>query len=215
MRSLLGVHYWPSPAIRLVWAKMAGTDPKRPLTKRLVFKSTCGRKATRMKERLQNYALIGEIIGAVAIVISLVFVGLQLQQSNRLAAAESLREGTIVWQEAYVKNFGSEESAAFMRQALNDYRSLNNDQKGRFYATFFSFVAAFDTLHNQYEAGLLRQETYISIARWYYAVVRMPGVLQMFEENDMYLAPYLVDPSSNDAFVRSGVKLAPLPFFQE
>lgn len=167
-----------------------------------------------MNERLQNYALIAEIVGAIAIVISLVFVGLQLQQSNRLAAAESLREGTTGWQEAY-EHFGSEESAAFMRQALNDYLSLSKDQKARFYVTFFSFVGAFDTLHNQYEAGLLREETYISIARWYYALVQMPGVQQMFEEDDVYLAPYLMDPDSNDAFVRSGVGLGRISFFQK
>ena len=174
-----------------------------------------GLRIKTMKERLQEYALIGEIIGAVAIIVSLLFVAQQLQQSNRLAAADSLREGTQVWQKAYVENFGSEESTSFMRKALNDYQSLSKDEKGRFYARFFGFVAAFDTLHNQYEAGLLREETYLSIARWYYSLVQMPGVRQMFEENDIYLAPYLLDPGSNDAFVGKGVTLAPLPFFEE
>ena len=47
-----------------------------------------------MKEKLQVYALIGEIISAIAIVISLIFVGFQIQQSNRIARAEAYRTPT-------------------------------------------------------------------------------------------------------------------------
>jgi hypothetical protein len=39
-----------------------------------------------MKEKLQEYALMAEIISAVAIVISLVFVGLQIQQTSEETA---------------------------------------------------------------------------------------------------------------------------------
>ena len=35
-----------------------------------------------MKEKLQEYALIAEIVGAICIVVSLIFVGLQIRQSS-------------------------------------------------------------------------------------------------------------------------------------
>ncbi len=168
-----------------------------------------------MRKRLKEYALIGEIIGAVAIVVSLLFVGQELRQSNRLASAESLRAGTQVWLKAYAVNFGSEESTAFMRKAFNEYQSLSEDEKGRFYAGIFEFVAAFDTLRNQYEAGLLREETYISIARSYYSLIGMPGTQKLFKENDVYLAPYLLDPAGNDAMTGREEDLAPWAFLQE
>jgi hypothetical protein len=44
-----------------------------------------------MKEKLQKYALIAEIISAIAIVVSLIFVGIQIQQSNNLARAVAYR----------------------------------------------------------------------------------------------------------------------------
>ncbi len=167
-----------------------------------------------MKERLQEYALIAEIIGAVAIVLSLLFVGQELQQSNRLASAESLREGTQVWIKANAETLGSEESTAFMRKALNEYQSLSEDEKGRFYVGIFEFVAAFDTLHNQYEAGLLREETYISIALGYYSLIKMPGTQKLFKENEVYLAPYLLDPTGNDAMTVREEDFPPWPFLR-
>ena len=39
-----------------------------------------------MKEKLQEYALIAEIVGGVAIVLSLIFVGIQVQQGARETA---------------------------------------------------------------------------------------------------------------------------------
>jgi hypothetical protein len=167
-----------------------------------------------MNKRLKEYALIAEIIGAAAIVVSLLFVGQELRQSNRLASAESLRAGTQVWIKANAVNFGSEESTAFMRKAFNEYESLSKDEKGRFYVGIIEFVAAFDTLHNQYEAGFLREETYISIALSYYSLIKMPGTQKLFKETVTYLAPYLLDPADNDAMTGREEDFPPWPFLQ-
>ena len=44
------------------------------------------------KEKLQEYALIAEIIGAVAIVCSLIFVGLQIRQNSRISSVNAYQE---------------------------------------------------------------------------------------------------------------------------
>ena len=56
-----------------------------------------------MKEKLQEYALIAEIVGGVAIVISLVFVGLEIRHNNAISRTE-----------AYQRNL----------DALNEWRAL-------------------------------------------------------------------------------------------
>jgi len=50
-----------------------------------------------MKEKLQEYALVAEIIGGVAIVISLVFVGVQVSQT----AEETATNTTAIRASAY------------------------------------------------------------------------------------------------------------------
>lgn len=44
-----------------------------------------------MKEKLQQYALVAEIISAIAIVLSLVFVGFQIADGNREANAATFQ----------------------------------------------------------------------------------------------------------------------------
>ena len=44
------------------------------------------------KEKLQEYALIAEIIGGVAIVCSLIFVGLQIRQNSRISSVNAYQE---------------------------------------------------------------------------------------------------------------------------
>jgi hypothetical protein len=45
-----------------------------------------------VKQKLKEYALIAEIVGGIAIVLSLIFVGLQIKQNNELSLANSYRE---------------------------------------------------------------------------------------------------------------------------
>lgn len=42
-----------------------------------------------MEKKLQQYALFAELISAVAIVASLIFVGIQIKQSNDLVKANT------------------------------------------------------------------------------------------------------------------------------
>ena len=87
-----------------------------------------------MKEKLQEYALVAEIIGAVAIVVSLLFVGIQVRQSNTIAATDAIKDGTQIWTQAYGELFGTGESTAFFRRAINRCEDLSQDEQGEFFA---------------------------------------------------------------------------------
>lgn len=53
-----------------------------------------------MKEKLQEYALVAEVVSALAIVVSLVFVGFQIQDGNRetrSAAQQAISDQTVTF----------------------------------------------------------------------------------------------------------------------
>ena len=153
-----------------------------------------------MSQKLSNWASVAEIIGAIAIVVSLLFVGVELRYSNTLAATESLRVGTQAWVGEYKRVFDSEDSTAFMRRALHSYEDLSQDEKGRFFGSMMGFVSAFDTIYNQYQAGLLREDVFVSIALGYYGLVGTPGAQQALQ-NTTQLPRYLLDYSVNDVLI--------------
>ena len=152
--------------------------------------------------RLEKLALIAEIIGAVAIVLSLIFVGLQVRQSNSLATTEALKEGTQIWSDAYVTAFGTEESVTLFRSAISRCEELTKEQRGQFFAILLKVVSAYDNIFNQYEAGRLREEVFISIAMTYYAIANTECVHTVLSEDVVNLPSWLLD--SSDIAVLSG-----------
>ncbi len=169
-----------------------------------------------MRDRLQTYAQLAEIIGGVAIIVSLIFVGLEVRQSNKLVATDSLREGTHRFVMEYSNAFGTEESTAFMRKATNNFHELDKDEQGRFFAIIMGFVAAFDNIYNQYEAGTLREDVFASISIAYYGLIGMPGVQALFAENDLDIPPYLLDYSTIELLVGESDRFSnPFEFLNE
>ena len=124
---------------------------------------------------IQDWGAIGEILGGVAVFLSLAYLAIQIRQSNAQAKSEALRVGTQSWVLQQQKAFDSEEKVVFMRNALNDYSALSMDEKGKFWAILLGYIGPFDNLYNQYHAGLLRREVFESIEGAFVAIVTSPG----------------------------------------
>jgi hypothetical protein len=152
-----------------------------------------------LKEKLEQYALFAEIIGGIAIIVTLVFVGLQVRQSNSLATTDALKDGTQLWTNAYVAAFGAEEGTAFFRKAIDRCEEMSKDEQGRFFATMTRFISAYDNIFNQYEAGRLREEVFLSIASVYYAIVETPCAQKVLLHDLPLMPPYLVTPRDIEA----------------
>ena len=58
---------------------------------------------------------VGEIFGALAVFLSLIYLATQIRQSNNQARSEALRIATVAWADQHHKAFGTEAHVAFMR----------------------------------------------------------------------------------------------------
>jgi hypothetical protein len=87
---------------------------------------------------------IGEFSGAIAVVISLVFVGFQVRQNTtavRSAAAQAVNENFAAW---YTAAQSDPVLLALSAKGLKDYTSLTAAEKPQYIAMFMAF-----TLHSQ------------------------------------------------------------------
>ena len=78
---------------------------------------------------------IGELVGGVAVVGSLLFVGLQVRQSNKISRAESLR--------AFVRDYNGilyrlGENEGLVRKGMADFRGLSKSEQTRLHVLFAS-----------------------------------------------------------------------------
>jgi hypothetical protein len=104
---------------------------------------------------LSDLANIGQVIGAIAVVVSLIYVALQIRQNTnavRAATAQSVHEHFANWYQL----FASDESLAPMAvKGLRDYDSLSETEKARFVAVFMAFLSYGQNAFLKWRQGLL------------------------------------------------------------
>lgn len=144
---------------------------------------------------LQILSLIIEISGLVFIVISVFFLAKQLNHGNRLASAESMSDAVQLYLQQYNNSFGSEEKASFMRKALNDYSSLNQDEKALLFSIIIGYIGAWDNIRTKYQAGFLPEGTYYSITTAFASLLQSPGGFACTEQinREFGLPSYVMD----------------------
>ncbi len=90
---------------------------------------------------LNDLANLGQIIGALAVVISLIYVALQIRQNTnaiRSAAAQTVHEHFATW---YRLVAADPELSQIVVNGLRDYSSLSEMERARFIATYMAFVS--------------------------------------------------------------------------
>jgi len=90
---------------------------------------------------LNDLANIGQVIGAIAVVISLIYVALQIRQNTnavRSATAQSVHEHFANW---YHLIAADAELSRIAANGLRDYQSLSENERTRFIAAFMSFLS--------------------------------------------------------------------------
>jgi len=113
---------------------------------------------------LQKWALIGEISGAVAVVVSLVFVGYQLKQSNEqsaqntraleLSAYQQLIDGISDFNALTIENI----ELRVARQKLRAGAQLDSDEMEVINAFIYLAYRNGDLAYLQYQRGLIDEE---------------------------------------------------------
>ena len=90
---------------------------------------------------LNDLANIGQVIGAIAVVISLIYVALEIRQNSnavRSAAAQSVHEHFANWSHLIAADAELSRIAA---NGLRDYQSLSENERTRFIGAFMSFLS--------------------------------------------------------------------------
>ncbi|MEM6555141.1 MAG: hypothetical protein AAF642_04660 [Pseudomonadota bacterium] len=91
------------------------------------------------KSRLADWANIAEIVGTLAFVVSLIFVGVQISQNTaatRASASQAVHSSFADW---YQSVQGDPELLSLSTKGMADYGALSPTEKSQFIALFMSF----------------------------------------------------------------------------
>jgi len=132
---------------------------------------------------IQALGSLGEFVSALAVVISLIYLGRQMQQNTtsvRAASFNSMVENSIRLLE---HAFRDSEFASYLHRAETDPASLNAAEKVRWDSYMTAVYRHFDNLVYQYRVGALDQQMWESYERTLREHLRTPSWGAWFRAN--------------------------------
>ena len=140
------------------------------------------------KLSLTDWSQISEIIGAVAIIGSLVFVGFEVRQNTsaiQSSAAQSVHENFAAW---YSSAQSDPVLLAASMKGMQDYGSLTDIEKAQFIAMFMAFSSNTQDAFYKWREGSLAPELWKS---WEFVSMNFfstPGGAAFWEERGYLFA---------------------------
>ena len=131
---------------------------------------------------LNDLANIGQVIGAIAVVISLIYVALQIRQNThavRSATAQTVHEHFANW---YHLVAADAELAKIAANGLRDYESLSETEKVRFIALFMAFLSYGQNAFLKWRQGLLEPALWIGWEQVLMNLIGAPGGKGLWKE---------------------------------
>ena len=124
-----------------------------------------------------------QIIGLFAVVASLVFVGLEMRQAQKISMSQTYQSRTaavVEWQTAFAAN---PVALSAYRKAMNG----NDDEiaaaeQDALHRTLMGLYYLYDNAHYQYQEGFVSAEFWASTRKSLYRVMETPAVNEIFSE---------------------------------
>jgi hypothetical protein len=177
---------WPIPVALVLESRATAADPKRTTSKYLRINLLPSK----------NWKDLAELVGIAAIVASLIFVGLEMRQSQQIALASQYQVRTDSGRQYFYESLASEYRIkdlaediqtwdwppGFLSEAENQWLEDNPPSvwaEAAYWATINLY--GFDNYYYQYQSGLLSEEGWLALRS------RLRGLL-----NDDPFARYLI-----------------------
>ena len=147
---------------------------------------------------------VGELVAAAAVVISLVFVGYEVQQNNR-AQTRTATEAVVRDFVGTVRSLHVDaEMACLYAIGVQDFASLSGSERLRLSAYLMGVFYALQEMHNLQKESAIDQGVWRGFERLSQEILQLPGVAQWFatrrhffsEDFQSLIDSYSTNPSS-------------------
>ena len=107
---------------------------------------------------------IGEIIGAAAVVGSLVYLAVQIQSQNRVSRISSMHDISVGYRDSLAA-MGERDTADLYAKAYDDYESLTRPETIRLISGSSRLFRIWEEAYLLYQAGYLEKRTWETMLR--------------------------------------------------
>jgi len=140
---------------------------------------------------------IGEIVGAVAVLLTLVYLAKQIHQSNRIARLEFHKTSVQHYTQVMGKLVSDTDTARIYREGLLDLASLEPVDKIRLSQLIGECMLMFKDVMEAYDEGLFDKPTYDAWLGFICGIINMPSGETFWEEAKEGYIPRLQEVIDN------------------
>ena len=140
-----------------------------------------------MKLKLADYASIAEIVGAFAVVISLIYVGAQVNDSAAAVRAAAANDVNVALQSWYLEIGTNQQTSELFYEALTSEVALSNEKEFQYLMMLHGAFLAFQNSYLQAEEGTIDYELREAITAAIVGIKQLPGMRRYWRQRKSYL----------------------------
>src|SRR5205814_10556701 len=103
---------------------------------------------------------ISQLIGLIAVVLSVLYRGLQVHRSTRVAKLATQDAAATALRDVTKPIMENAELERIWRVGLEDLNALSIEDRARFFHATYRFLKAFETIHFHYIYGLMDKQLF-------------------------------------------------------
>ncbi len=130
---------------------------------------------------------LGEFVGAIAVVVSVIYLALQIRRGSRLASISSHQASVTSSLDSFIIQDG--EIARIFRTGLLTPESLNEVERMRFSYLLERLILHYEDQFEAFGEGLLDAATFEGWQAAAASYLRMPGGMVWWKENSQWWTP--------------------------
>ena len=146
-----------------------------------------------MKFKLSDLASIAEIIGGFAVVISLIYVGVQVNDSAGAVRSASANDANVAVQNWYLQIGSNQQISNLFYEALISEEALSNQEEFQFLMMFHGIFLALQNSYLLAEEGTIDVELREGLTSVVLGVKDLPGMRRYWRQRKSLLHSGFVD----------------------
>jgi hypothetical protein len=140
-----------------------------------------------MKLKLPELANLAEIIGAFAVVISLAYVGIQVNDSAGAVRSAAANDANVALQNWYIQIGSDQQTSELFYEALMSEEALSNKEEFQFLMMLHGAFLAFQNSYLLAEEGTIDADLREAITAAILGVKSLPGMNRYWRQRRSYL----------------------------
>ena len=130
---------------------------------------------------IEGYAALGEILGGIAVVASLIYLARQIHQANLQAQAEARYSFVEAYGQMNVTIAADKGVASIFRRGLKG-DALDEDEYMQFFAVIGQFLNTWSALFDMFREGLLPESQWTMVQKDIITMMSSPGGTKFWDD---------------------------------